>query len=180
MPAPYTVTLNAPVAARLAMSPRLASTWSTVCDEVKLPTALQIVSITVPLRGDEPHPTSDRIDVSDTQVDLQRLVYPVRKEPVYIASPMLTPCMVTLVEPVAPVLDLDSALIALSSVEKAALMLARLTSAVTCAILLRIPPSAARQSKAVSECQLVASQAVCWPTGSRPLVVTLDMPRLAP
>jgi hypothetical protein len=52
------------------MCPRLSCTWSIVCADVKLPTpAIQLVSITATLRRDVAHPTSDRIDVSDTQVD---------------------------------------------------------------------------------------------------------------
>ena len=60
MPAPYTVTIDEPVAARLAIRPRLSCTWSIVCADVKLPTpAFQLVSITATLRCGEAHPTSD-------------------------------------------------------------------------------------------------------------------------
>ena len=179
MPAPYTVTIDEPVAARLAMRPRLSCTWSIVCDDVKLATpALQLVSSTAILRGDQTRPTSDRTELSDIQVELQPSVYPVLTETVCTARPMLVPCMVTLAEPVAPTLRLDTTLGLLGSAERAALTLASLAPAVTCAFLLPIPPRPVPQATAVSDCQLVPSQAVSWP--SRPLAVTLAMPRLAP
>jgi hypothetical protein len=86
--------------------------------------------------------------------------------------------MVTLTEPVAPMLGLDTALVAKGSVERAMLMLACLTPAVTCTILLPILPCAVRQATHVSDCQLVPSQPVSWP--SRPLAVKLATPMLAP
>jgi hypothetical protein len=124
IPDPYTVTIDVPVAARLAMLARLIGTWSIVSETVTLATAaLQVVRVTATLPV-EPHPTKDRIDVSDTQADLQRLVYLVLPATVCTASPMLMPCTVTLTEPVAPMLAPDTTLVVLGSVERAALMLA--------------------------------------------------------
>lgn len=179
MPDPCTVTIDAPVAAWLAMLARLIRTWSIVSETVRLAAAaLQLVTTTATLPV-APQPTSDRIDVSDTHADMQRLVYPVLPETVCTARPMLMPCMVTLTEPVAPMLGLDITLVAIGSVERAALMLACLApAAVTCAFLLPIPPRAVRQATHVSDCQLVPSQAVAWP--SRPLAVMPATPMLAP
>ena len=121
---PRSVTLTEPVAGRLAMLARLIATWSIVIEAVRLATAApQLVRATATLPV-EPHPTKDRIDVSDTQADLQRLVYLVLPATVCTASPMLMPCMVTLTEPVAAMLGPDTALVAMGSVERAALMLA--------------------------------------------------------
>ena len=180
MPTPCTVTIDEPVAARLAICPRLSCTWSIVCDDVKLAApALQLVSSTAILRGDDStRPTSDRTELSDTQVELQPLVYPALTETVCMARPMLVPCIVTLAEPVAPTLRLDTTLGLLGSAESAALTLASLAPAVTCAFLLPIPPRPVPQATAVSDCQLVPLHAVSWP--SRPLAVTLAMPTLAP
>jgi hypothetical protein len=75
-------------------------------------------------------------------------------------------------------LRLDNTLSVLGSAETAALTLASLTPAVTCAFLLPIPPRPVPQTITVSDCQLVTSHAVSWPT--RPLAVALAMPRLAP
>ena len=179
MPTPCTVTISEPVAARLALRPTLTCTWSIVCDDVKLATPpLQLVSIAAALRADQARPTSDRIEVSDTQVDPHTSVYPVLTEALCTARPILDPCTVTLAEPVAPTLRLDNTLSVLGSAETAALTLASLTPAVTCAFLLPIPPRPVPQTTAVSDSQLVASHAVSWPT--RPLTVALAMPRLAP
>jgi hypothetical protein len=178
MPEPYRVTVDAPVAAWLALLARLIRTWSIVIETVRLATAaLQPVTAT-PTLPVEPPPTSDRIDVSDTQADVQRSVYPVLPATEYTASPMLMPCMVTLTEPVAPMLAPATTLVVIGSIERAPLMLASLKPAVICTFLLPIPPRAVRQTRHVSDCQLVPSQAVSWP--SRPLAVKLATPMLAP
>jgi hypothetical protein len=178
MPDPCTVTIDVPVAAWLAMLARLIGTWSIVSETVRLATAaLQLVTTTATLPV-EPLPTSARIDVSDTQADMQPLVYPVLSAAVCTARPMLMPCMVTLTEPVAPMLGPDTTLVTIGSAERAALMLACLTPAVTCTFLLPIPPREVRQATLVSDCQLVPSQAVPWPI--RPLAVALATPMPAP
>jgi hypothetical protein len=162
----------------LAVLATLIAARSIVIAAVRLATAaLQLVTSTATLPV-EPPPTSDRIDVSDTQADLPRLVYPVLPATVCTASPKLRPCMVTLTEPVAPMLGPDTTLVVAGSVERAPLMLACLTPAVTCAVLLPIPPRAVRQATLVSDCQLVPSQAVAPP--SRPWAVTLATPMIAP
>ena len=172
------MTIDVPVAAWLALLARLIGTRSIVSKAVKLATPpLQLVRVTAALPA-EPRPASDRTDVSDTQAHAQPSVYLVLPATVCTASPMPMPCMVTLTEPVAPMLGPATTLVVIGSVERAALMLASLTPAVTCTLLHPIPPRAVRQATHVSDCQLVPSQPVSWP--SRPLAVKLATPMLAP
>ena len=58
-----------------------------------------------------PRPVWQRTDVSDSHVDRSHAVRESLAADVYVASPMLPPCMVTLAEPVAALFVGEDALI---------------------------------------------------------------------
>jgi hypothetical protein len=89
---------------------------------------------------------------------------------------MLPPCIVTLTDPVAAPLALDTKLSWLEPTDKAALTLPYRSPAVICTLMLAVPPCAVRQPTDVSDCHAVPSQPVQTPA----IDVKLDTPMLAP
>ncbi len=116
MLAPCTVTLADPVAALLALRITLSMPTSRDSPALTLPclTPALIPTCRLPIT---PCPTWHRIDVSASHVVRSHAVLPTLVDAVYVASPRLNPCTVTLDDPVAArLLRLDT-LAMLSSAE---------------------------------------------------------------
>jgi hypothetical protein len=98
---PTKVKLEDPVAARLLCLAALSDGVSTERTSVMLPARWPAVTAD---RRLPPTPSTARhvTDVSDSQELPSQAVYPTRIAPVYTASPVLAPSIVTLCEPVAP------------------------------------------------------------------------------
>ena len=100
MLAPCKVTLADPVAARFVCLATLSLAESAEYTSVKLPTRNPAVSdvrkvpCTIWLAW-------HRVDVSDSHVVRSHAEWPILIDPVYVASPKLEPCTVTLADPVA-------------------------------------------------------------------------------
>eukprot|EP00961_Rhodomonas_salina_P270523 3655204-Rhodomonas_salina.1 len=97
--APCTVTLVDPVPARFALLVKLRPTRSTDQTAVAVPALSPAVTVTrrVPRA---PPPVRHLTDVSDSHSVDSHPLCPTRNDPVYVASPMFAPCIVTLVDPV--------------------------------------------------------------------------------
>ena len=116
MLAPCTVTLADPVAALLALRITLSMPTSKDNTKLTLPclTPALIPTCRLPIT---PCPTWHRMDVSASHVVRSHAVLPTLVEAVYVVSPRLDPCTVTLDDPVAArLLRLDT-LTMLSSAE---------------------------------------------------------------
>jgi hypothetical protein len=114
--APCSVTLADPVAAPLALRMTLSMPASKDNTALTLPylTPALIPTCRLPIT---PCPTWHRIDVSASHVVRSHAVWPTLVEAVYVVSPRLDPCTVTLDDPVAArLLRLDT-LTMLSSAE---------------------------------------------------------------
>ena len=100
IPAPCTVTLADPVAALLALRMTLSMPTSKDNTALTLPylTPALIPTCRLPIT---PCPTWHRIDVSASHVVRSHAVLPTLVEAVYVVSPTLDPCTVTLDDPVA-------------------------------------------------------------------------------
>ena len=98
--APCMVTLLDPVPPRFDLRTALVELASIDTDCVTLPPDRPAVSIARMLLT-SPRPVLQRTDVSDSHVDRSHAVCDSRTADVYVASPMLPPCSVTLAEPVA-------------------------------------------------------------------------------
>ncbi len=116
MLAPCTVTLADPVAALFVLRMTLT-----------MPTSKDTTTLTLPYRTpaliptcrlpSTPCPAWHRIDVSASHVVRSHAVLPTLVEPVYVVSPRLDPCTVTLSDPVAARLLRLGTLTMLSSAE---------------------------------------------------------------
>jgi hypothetical protein len=98
--APCIVTLEDPVPPRFDLLTALVELASIETDCVTLPADPPAVSIARMLPT-SPSPVWHRTDVSDSHVDRSHAVCESRTADVYVASPRLPPCRVTLAEPVA-------------------------------------------------------------------------------
>ena len=98
--APCMVTLLDPVPPRFDLRTALVELASIDTDCVTLPPDRPAVTIARMLLT-SPRPVLQRTDVSDSHVDRSHAVCDSRTADVYVASPMLPPCSVTLAEPVA-------------------------------------------------------------------------------
>ena len=116
-PAPCTVTLADPVAARFVRRATLTIPTIVVNPSVTLPARCPPVSDirSVP---DTPCPHWHRADVSDSHVVLSPPDCPDRIATVYPASPMLDPCKVTLADPLLARFVLRTTLAIFPSAEK--------------------------------------------------------------
>ena len=116
MLAPCTVALADPVAALLALRITLSMPTSKDNPPLTLPCLTPALTPTCRLPI-TPCPIWHRIDVSASHVVRSHAVLPTLVEAVYVVSPRLDPCTVTLDDPVAaPLLRLDT-LAMLSSAE---------------------------------------------------------------
>ena len=107
--APCMVTLLDPVPPRFDLPTALVELASIETDCVMLPPDRPALSIARMLLT-SPRPVLHRTDVSDSQVDRSHAVCDSRTAAVYVASPMLPPCSVTLAEPVAALFVRDDTL----------------------------------------------------------------------
>jgi hypothetical protein len=116
MLAPCTVTLADPVVALLVLRTMLSTPASNDRPELTLPclTPTLIPTSRLPIT---PCPTWHRTDVSASHVVRSHAVLPTPIEAVYVASPRLDPCTVTLDDPVAARLPRLDTLTMLSSTE---------------------------------------------------------------
>jgi hypothetical protein len=116
MLAPCTVTLADPVEAPLVLRMTLSTPTSIDRPELTLPylTPTLIPTSWLPVT---PRPTWHRRDVSASHVVRSHAVLPTRIEAVYVVSPRLDPCTVTLDDPVAARLLRPATLTMLRSTE---------------------------------------------------------------
>lgn len=103
-PAPAIVTLVDPLAPILAPRTTLANTILTDNARDTLPKRWPIVAIVRRLPA-TPWESRLRTDVSDSQLDRSQLVIPILTAPQYPVDPIPVPCIVTLIDPVAAVLN---------------------------------------------------------------------------
>lgn len=97
-PPPRTVTLADPVVAAFVLSTELLMSESKENPWVLLPTVCNVTDTwRLPIT---PSPVWHRTDVSDAHAVLSHAVRPKRDPAVYVPSPKLAPCTVTLAEPV--------------------------------------------------------------------------------
>ena len=116
--APCTVTLPAPVAAKLLRRSTLKLPMSTLSPELTLPTRPPALMCTH-LLPRIPLGTVHCALVSESQTVCSHAVWPIRAEAVYTASPILVPCKLTLADPVANEFHPDTTLtITTSNVKK--------------------------------------------------------------
>ena len=111
---------------------------------------------------DIPRATWQVIDVTERQAVTSHPVFPCRVEPVYATIPMFTASMLKLAEPVPAPFALSTIFHPSASNDKTEVMLPAFTPAVTS--IGRVPlvlDPASKHEIDVSECQLVASVAVC-------------------
>jgi hypothetical protein len=101
-----------------------------------------------------------RTDVSDSHVDRSHRVCPTPPYAVYVARPMLAPCTVTLVDPVAALLALRMTLSMPTSNDSPALTLPYLTPALIPTCRLPITPCPIWHRMDVSASHVVRSHAV--------------------
>ena len=101
-----------------------------------------------------------RTDVSDSHVDRSHRVCPTPPYAVYVARPMLAPCTVTLVDPVAALLALRMTLSMPTSKDSPALTLPYLTPALIPTCRLPITPCPIWHRMDVSASHVVRSHAV--------------------
>lgn len=172
---PSTVTLRDPVEAWLDQPDRLTRSLSVETVAVQLAARRPLVKTADTLRR-AASVTSDTTDVSDTHAVCLLVVYPALTPALCPAAPMAPPCIVTLTQPVAATFGLDAELSCLASTDKAELAVPHLNPAVTCILLLALPPCAVWQATDESDCHTVASHALHTPA----IAVPLDTPMFEP
>jgi len=130
MLAPCTVTLADPVAPAFAFRITLIMLVSSDTPRLTLPCLTPAVKVAsrLPIT---PCPAWHRSDVSASHVVRSHTVRPRLTDPVYVVSPRLDPCTVTLVDPVAAQLPRLDTLAIISSTEKPLDMLPARRPAVT-------------------------------------------------
>ena len=151
--------LAEPVEARLVRSTTLTATLSTDSKYVALTTRPPVLKLSwrLPLR---PCELWHRTDVSDSHVDRSHRVCPPAPCAVYVARPMLAPCIVTLADPVAALLVLRITLSMPASRDSPALTLPYLTPALIPTCRLPITPCPTWHRTDVSASHVVRSHAV--------------------
>jgi hypothetical protein len=138
IPAPATLRLADPVAARFILRMELEPPPSADTALVVLPCRSPAVTLTA-LVPPSPDPIVHRTDVSDSHPLLSHALPPIRPDGDDPASPMLDPATVTLVDPVAATFDLPSELAIPRSADSAEVVLPCRRPAVRLAI--RVPAS---------------------------------------
>jgi len=174
-PAPYNVITTDPVVPLFAAVPKLIPPESVLNPEVKLPTRTPVVTEASRDRI-APCPDWHRTDVSDSHAVPSHKVLPNEATSVYDPSPMLPPCIDTLIDPVASRLPRRMLLALIASTDTPRLKLPPRVPIVTLICRLVFNPPSVRHTKLVSDPQLVRSHVEC------PILTDSDVedPRLAP
>jgi hypothetical protein len=170
------VTLLDPVPPRFDLLTALVEPASIETDCVTLPADRPAVSIARMLPT-SPGPVLHRTDVSDSHVDRSHVVCPADPRALYVASPMLAPCTVTLADPVVALLVLRTMLSTPASNDRPELTLPCLTPTLIPTSRLPITPCPTWHRTDVSASHVVRSHAVL-PTPIEAVYVA--SPRLDP
>jgi hypothetical protein len=174
MPAPCIVTDADPVAARFCRRVTLTTMKSTDHACVTLPFCSPAV---ITPRWEPPNANRETlhlIDVSDAHSVASHPVCPSRSLPVYVTSPMLAPCTVSINDPVPARLIQRTRLMLARSKDHACVMLPPRIPAVIITPCVPRPPRAIRHLTDVSDAHSVTSHPVC-PSRALSVYVKLTM-----